>query len=267
MLGTVFTVERDATGISLSVTQGRVAVSRARRTLAVITAGGFWTSALKAPAPDTTAAAPPAPESGPSPTDSAPQPCGGHASGQPAARLACWRAQAAGGGLRAQVALYRMGTIARDELHDPAAALDAFEELRRRYPEGTLRTETGLSIVGLLASTGRYAAALTESAALLDRRGASERAAELHVLRGNIYREGLGDLPRAADEYRLALGQTGRPATIDEALFLHAVTLEALGRRSDAVEQYRQYLGRAHPAQEHEHVQDARQRLQRLSPP
>jgi tetratricopeptide (TPR) repeat protein len=177
--------------------------------------------------------------------------------------LSCWRTHATGAGLRAEVALYRMGTIARDELGDPTQALAAFEELRRRYPDGTLRGEAELSIVGLLARSGRYTEALAESATLLGQRSGTERAAELHVLRGNVYREGLGDLTRAASEYGLASVETGRPATVDEALFLHAVTLEALGRQTDAVERYRQYLTRVHPA----HEKEARKRLQRLSLP
>lgn len=278
VLGTAFSVERGATEITLAVTQGRVAVSRDKRTLALITAGGFWTGTLEAAAPTVTAQtragtstpgpaefAPSAPAAAPSQVKPSAVSCGGRgAPGQtPATRLACWRAQVTGGGLRSEVALYNMGTIARDELGDQPQALAAFEELRRHYPDGTLRTEAELSIVGLLARTGRYADALAESARLLGQRVGNERAAELHVLRGNVYREGFGDLTRAADEYRLATNQLGRPATADEALFLHAVTLEAMGRHAEAVERYREYLTRVHPA----HEKEARQRLLRLSLP
>jgi tetratricopeptide (TPR) repeat protein len=179
------------------------------------------------------------------------------------ARLACWRGQVANGGLRAEVALYKVGTIARDELHDPPQALAAFEELRRRYPDGAMRIEAELSIVGLLARTGRYDDALTESATLLETRRAGERAAELHLLRGNVLREGLGDLGRALTEYRLASTSTGRPATVDEAAFLSAVTLEALGKRTEATAAYRAYLERTHPT----HQAAAETRLRRLTAP
>ena len=51
--------------------------------------------------------------------------------------------------------------------------------------------------------------ALDESAALLERGSSPERAAELRLLRGNLYRE-LGDLTRAEHEYRLAAELTAQ---------------------------------------------------------
>ncbi|HEY2901887.1 MAG TPA: FecR domain-containing protein [Polyangia bacterium] len=267
VLGTVFTVERRPTEVSLAVTQGRVAVSRGERSLALITTGGFWTGTLVtgSPSAKTSTAPAAAPKSAEDDASVVVSCAARGAAGQtPTTRLACWRAQASGGGLRAEVALYKVGTIARDELHEPSEALAAFEELRHRYPDGTLRTEAELSIVGLLARTGRYDEALTESAALLEKHGANERAAELHLLRGNVFREGRGDLGRAVEEYRLAaVAEAGRPATVDEATFLYAVTLEAAGRRLEAVEGYRAYVGRTHAA----HEGEARVRLQRLTRP
>ena len=100
-----------------------------------------------------------------------------------------------------------------------------------------------------------------ESATLLEKHGANERAAELHLLRGNVFREGRGDLGRAAAEYRLAAAETDRPATVDEAMFLYAVTLEAAGQRAEAVDAYRAYLRREHAT----HEGEARVRLQRLT--
>ncbi|MEA2698204.1 MAG: hypothetical protein QOI66_2475 [Myxococcales bacterium] len=272
VLGTVFQVERRPTTVELAVSEGRVAVSSAGRQLATITAGGRWSGGLapKAPGknetPQTAASAEVALRSSGDPRANA---VAGHACAAElgsAQRLACLRVQASGAGLAAETALYEIGKMTRDELHDPAAALATFETVRQRFPDGVLRIETALSIVELLARTGRYYQALDDSAALLARAGNAERAAELHLLRGNIYREALSDLTRAAQEYTQAAGlssgasRASRAATADEAQFLHAVTLEALGQRDQAAAGYRQYLNRARPV----HEREAWERLERL---
>ena len=64
-------------------------------------------------------------------------------------------------------------------------------------------------MVQLLSALGRHAEALEESAALLARGSSPERAAELRLLRGNLYRQ-LGNLTRADHEYRLASELTAR---------------------------------------------------------
>jgi hypothetical protein len=278
VLGTRFVVDRRQNRIRLDVSEGRVAVVRSGRPLATVSAGGTWSSGVprRRPAAHLVGATPVthAPIAPPSPVDpprmgQAPVPqavdpgCPEVGPGAPrSARLPCLRAQAAGGGLRAQTALFHIGRILHQERGEPAAALATFEELRRRFPDGPLRTETDLFIVQLLAATGRHREALDESAALLSRGGGPERAAELHLLRGNLYRESLADLPRAEREYRLAADQPLTAPTADQsrALFLHAATLEALGRQPEATERYRRYLDRERPAQEME----ARSRLERL---
>ena len=174
--------------------------------------------------------------------------------------LACLRAEAAGAGLRAQIALFHIGRIHEEELREPSAALATFEELRRRFPRGPLRPESDLSIVELLAVTGRHAEALDESAALLARGSSAERTTELRLLRGDLYRK-RADLVHAEREYRLATGAaTADTPAADEALFLHAATLAALGRRSDAIARYRVYLERARPLR----AAEARAHLARL---
>jgi hypothetical protein len=269
VLGTVFQVERRPTTVELIVSEGRVAVSRAGRELATITAGGRWSGGLapaaigkSEPRPAASSAEVTLRSSGASRLNAgAGQVCAGLLSS--AQRLSCLRVQASGSGLAAETALYEIGKMTRDELHDPAAALAVFEALRQRYPDGALRAETALSIVELLARTGRYYQALDDSAALLAGPENGARAAELHLLRGNIYREALSDLTRAAQEYKQAAGRSSaasRANTADEALFLHAVSLEALGQRDQAAAGYRQYLSRARPA----HERDVRQRLERL---
>jgi tetratricopeptide (TPR) repeat protein len=165
--------------------------------------------------------------------------------------------------LRAQIALYHIGRINQEDLREPAGALATFEELRRRFPDGPLRAECDLSVVQLLAAAGRHGEALEESAALLARGSSPEREAELRLLRGNVYREALGDLTRAEHEYRLASAPASTAAatpTADEALYLHALSLETLGRRPEAQARYQLYLGRERPA----HEKQAREALLRL---
>jgi len=254
VLGTTFTVERGPDHVDLVVSEGHVAVSRAGHRLAVVSAGGKWSSGTSAP-------------TAPGPSESADPECAVPGSHRPGpAALPCLRAQAAGGGLRAQIALFHIGRINQEDLREPAGALATFEELRRRFPGGPLRAESDLSIVQLLAAAGRHGEALEESAALLARGSSPERAAELRLLRGNLYRQALGDLTRAEYEYRLACDLTSltstAPATptADEALYLHALSLEALGRRLEAQGRYHIYLGRERPA----HATQAREALLRL---
>jgi hypothetical protein len=252
VLGTTFTVERSASHVDLVVSEGHVAVSRAGHRLAVVSAGGSWSSGLTPPASRAVESA------------GAPPECIAPGSSRPGpAALPCLRAQAAGGGLRAQIALFHIGRINQEDLREPAGALATFEELRRRFPDGPLRAESDLSIVQLLAAAGRHDEALEESAALLARGSSPERGAELRLLRGNLYRQARGDLTRAEHEYRLACDLTSPQAATpaaDEALYLHALSLEALGRRTEAQGRYHLYLGRERPA----HAKQAREALLRL---
>jgi hypothetical protein len=267
VLGTVFRVERRPKEIGLVVVEGRVAVSRAGRELATVAGGQSWSESLGptgAPAPPTNAsrkagraAANVASAAGEARDGAAPS-CAADLPSRE--RGACLRAQANGAGLSAETALYELAKLTRDDLRDPAGALAALEELRRRFPGGALRVETDLSAVELLARVGRYGEALDESAAVLSRGATSEQEAELHLLRGNVYREALGDLTRAVDEYRLAAERATRRPIADEAAFLHAVATEALGRRDAAAELYRRYLARPQPA----HESAARARLDGL---
>jgi hypothetical protein len=251
VLGTAFTVERAPDHVDLVVSKGHVAVSRAGHRLAVVSAGGQWSSG-----PETAARA--------EQSTAGPPGCEAPGTNRPGpAALPCLRAQAAGGGLRAQIALYHIGRINQEDLREPAGALATFEELRRRFPDGPLRAECDLSIVQLLAAAGRHGEALEESAAVLARGSSPERQAELRLLRGNLYRLALGDLGRAEHEYRLASDPAAPAAATpaaDEALYLQALTLEALGRWVEAEGRYQLYVARERPA----HAKQAREALLRL---
>jgi hypothetical protein len=182
VLSSAFQVQRDGDGVRLAVEQGQVGVYRSNgpgaRRLALVSAGQSWRK-----------------DEG----------CLQRTSAQ--ARLGCWQARSRGPGLAAEIAAYEIGRLQRDALANPAAALEAFQACRQRFPRGSLRPEVDLSIVELLPVLGRFQQALDESAALLATSPVPERRAELHRLRGDVYRDGLGDTAAAMREYALARAQ------------------------------------------------------------
>jgi tetratricopeptide (TPR) repeat protein len=123
-----------------------------------------------------------------------------------------------------------------------------------------LRTEADLSIIELLPRLGRHADALAESEQFLAVHPTAERRGEIHLLRGNIFREVLRNLDHAEREYALGAESGGRVG--DDSRFLHAVCLEALGRVDEARKAYEAYLLQTGAT----HVQEAKKRLDRLGP-
>jgi hypothetical protein len=152
----------------------------------------------------------------------------------------CFAERAAGSGLSAEMALYEMARLRRDR--DGSGALDALDEYRRRFPQGSLRNEVSITRVELLADLGRSREALDESLALLGSASGQERAAELHMLRGNVFRRDLADPASAAREYAKAEQFGGALAA--EATRLQGLSLEATGDARGALEAYRRYLAR-----------------------
>jgi hypothetical protein len=113
----------------------------------------------------------------------------------------------------------------------------------QRFPQGSLRHEIDITRVELLSDLGQGRQALRESEALLASATGRERAAELHMLRGNIYRHDSSDWKSAADEYAQAETFGGRVGA--EATRLRGVSLEALGDADGALAAYRRYLDHA----------------------
>jgi tetratricopeptide (TPR) repeat protein len=148
----------------------------------------------------------------------------------------------------------------RDSFSELDRALAAFKTQRSRFPNGALRTEADLSIIELLPRLGRHADALAESEQFLAAHPRAERRAEIHLLRGNIFREVSRDLDRAEREYALGAESGGRVG--DDSRFLHAVCLEALGHVDEARKAYETYLLQPGGT----HAQEARKRLERLHP-
>lgn len=204
-----------------------------------------------------------APAPTPSSVQSASQPeedCLGHARAGDAARAArCFEQRALGSGLSAQIALYELARLQRDALGDPARALGTLEQYLARFPEGSLNGEASFSKVELLTKLGRASEALLASAELLRSRHGGERAAEVHLLRGNLLRSA-NQPAQAVSEYRAALAAPGRIG--DEAAFQLAAALEATGEAGAARTAYEQYLSRPNPRR----AAAARARLEALAP-
>ncbi len=172
----------------------------------------------------------------------------------------CYQDQAVQNGLAGETAQYEVARLWRDSLGEPGRALAALQTQRSRFPNGVLRTEADLSIIELLPRLGRHADALAESEQFLTAHPKAERSGEIHLLRGNIYREVLRDLDHAEREYARAAEAGGRVG--DDSRFLHAVCLEALGRVDEARKAYAAYLLKPGAT----HAQEAKKRLEGLRP-
>jgi hypothetical protein len=160
--------------------------------------------------------------------------------GEPRAAEQCFSERAAGTGLGAEMALYEMARLRRDVLRDGNGALRALDDYRQRFPHGSLRHEVSITRVELLSDLGRSREALNESAALLGSASGQERAAELHLLRGNIFRRDLKDIASAVVEYAKAESLGGVLAA--ESTRLRGMSLEAMGDVEGALAAYRRYL-------------------------
>lgn len=138
----------------------------------------------------------------------------------------CFERRSQGTGLSAEMALYELARLRRDVLGDTEGALGALGDYRQRFPSGSLRNEVEVSRIELLARARRAEEALQASEQLLATPAGRERAAELRLLRGNVYRAS-GALRAASDEYARAEQLGGSLG--EEAAFLQAQCLEALG--------------------------------------
>jgi hypothetical protein len=174
--------------------------------------------------------------------------------------LACYQEQATQGGLAGETAQYEVARLWRDSFGEPTRALAAFKAQRTRFPRGALRTEADLSIIELLPRLGRHTEAMAETEQFLLAHPKAERRGEIHLLRGNIYREVLHDFQQAEREY--ARGAESGGSAGDDCRFLRAACLEAVGRVDEARKAYGDYLQFGRGA----HVNDAKKRLDRLRP-
>jgi hypothetical protein len=155
------------------------------------------------------------------------------------------------------MALCELARLRRDVLGDGEGALQALGDYRQRFPAGSLRNEVDVSRIELLARLQRGPEALRASEQLLATPAGRERAAELRLLRGNVQRAA-GALREAISEYASAERLGG--ALGEEAAFLRAQCLEALGDVAAAREAYARAAQSAGPRRG-----EAQQRLELLS--
>jgi hypothetical protein len=260
VLGTAFRVEILPEQVSLEVSEGTVAVWRGARLVKRVAAGQLWKSA-DTPEPLPAAASLPARQSQAAAPESD---CLGLArSGQGREAEQCFLARAKGSGIGAELALYEVARLRVDVLTDSAGALQALREYAERFPLGSLRQEVAVFRVELLARSGQAREALDGSAALLASAAGGERAAELHVLRGNIYRQTLGDPAAAEREY--ARAELSGGAAGAEASYLRGLCLEALGDLPAALARYLQYLSVPGRPQERQ-ARSRREQLMKVIP-
>jgi tetratricopeptide (TPR) repeat protein len=257
----------------LAVSKGKVAVWRGEQALTEVGAGERWHEKRQdTPARDARPAAADEPELAPTTSSAAaargraPGSPSGDADclglarqGEPQQAERCFERQASGSSLGAEAALCELGRLRADVLGDLPGALRALSEHRRRFPEGALASEAELARLDLLLRLGRRDEVLTESQRLLGSPVGRERALELRLLRGKLYRS-QGDVAHAEQEYAVVAGSP-TPAGA-EASYRRARCLEDLGRSSEAAAEYERYLARDHRA----YRREAEQRLQELLP-
>jgi hypothetical protein len=255
VVGTVFSLSKDAHRLDLHVSEGLVAVSRTGEHVATVAEGERWEASPAAPSPPL-----------PHPQDRAPrvarrtpeQGCERFTGDQGPQKIACLRELARKGGPEGERAQNALGRYLRDDMADPTAALAAFEAQRARYPRGELRADADRAIIGLLPRLGRHAEALVETQSFLDAQPEAEDRAEIRLLRGDIYRAIFQDTISAEREYEEGAEAKGR--TGDDSRFLHALCLEALGRTNEARLAYRDYLAQPGTV----HAREAQRRMERL---
>ena len=251
VLGTVFDVAVEHEGVEVSVASGVVQIEEAvsGRRLERVAAGEQWSSD-SAPVP--AVVAPPAERGTGSGTGTGTigkTDAGGPQAlaqarearrlGEPRRALAIYGRLVAAGGALAESALYEMGTIEYEDLHDPAAALETWQRYRRRYPEGVLRAEADLSVLEVLPRLGQEGKALDEARAFLRRHPRSERRGEVARVAGDLART-RGDCRAAIELFEIAgqVRSTGHDA--DDAAFGRAACLHRLQdpRAAEAVAEY-----------------------------
>jgi hypothetical protein len=106
--------------------------------------------------------------------------------GRPAQAALLYAQLAQGDGVRAGNALYELARLRLHALGQPAQALQAVDEYRRRFPAGPLLQEAALTAIEARLAIGEEEGALREMDSFLARFGDSERAGEVRSLRASL---------------------------------------------------------------------------------
>lgn len=275
VVGTRFRVAQDTKGIGLTVSEGRVEVLENGQVLKVVDAGGTWTEFESeqgtqldpvAPQEVRTASTPgnrlrerdagmPISSSAPAEVDCLALARGG----EHAAALTCFKRQARGGGVSAEIGLYEGARIEHEILGDPRRALETLKRHRERFPAGTLSVEVRLKMIQILTELGRDSEALDQSETLLSSGQRTAPETELRWLRGKLYKR-QSKFDRAASEFARAAAAGG--ALQQRAKLEQADCLERIGNVEQARAEYETLLGAASTSVRDE----ARRRLTKLRP-
>jgi TolA-binding protein len=160
---------------------------------------------------------------------------------------------AQGHGAHAGLALVELARLRQRRLGDPDGALRAYLRYEKEYPEGALMQEVELSVIELRLERSDLAGALSQMDRFLDEHPNSEKAPEVHLLRGNVLRD-RGDCKGAIREYRHVTGATIE----DDALYFTAACQQKLGNEDEAAGTLRDYVTRFPSGR---HLREAQQAL------
>jgi hypothetical protein len=159
----------------------------------------------------------------------------------PAERESCLSTLSAGQGLAAQNALYELGLLDRSRgEHVQAAA--RWEELERRFPQGPLAPDASSGLITEWVTLEHFPEALAETQSFLDRFPMDPKAAEVKLIRANLFRERFDRPEQALPLYSEVLSKPVPNELKDEAMYFEGVCQQALGRTAEASRTWHRYL-------------------------
>ena len=162
------------------------------------------------------------------------------AEGHHAEAVALYQTLAVGDGARAEASLYEVGRLRLRFLSDAKGALAAFSEHQRRFPDGALDQEVGLSAIEAQLQLGELAPALAAMDRFLARFPSSERLGDVKFLKAQAHTD-LGHCERALPLFLQLLDE---PTHAEEALYLAAWCEGTLDQRAAARAHLTRYLSR-----------------------
>ncbi len=163
------------------------------------------------------------------------------AAGDSRRALNLYRSLALRGGPVGENAEYEIGSLLRDDLHQPVQAVSAWRAYRASHPRGLLSVEAEISVIETLVSMGAKAQALSDASDFVAHHPDNERRAEISRLAGDLARE-RGDCDKAIAAYDVAIAAARSQATADRASYHRAVCLWNEDR-GDGAKAMRAYLG------------------------
>ncbi len=152
--------------------------------------------------------------------------------------LGLYEKLAVGSGAWSEPALYEVGRLKLRSLSDPAGAVTAYADYRRRYPAGALAHEVALSSIEAQLARGSVTDALREMDAFLVTFASSERLEDVRFVRATVRRD-RGDCEGALFDY-LLLVKSARHG--DDALYFSAYCAQQQGDANAARRGLSQYV-------------------------